>query len=168
MPNMGRIIKAHNKSVLKQHSRKEEKPSKNCNCRKKSDCPLKGNCMIKSVIYQADLTTTNGKAYSYIGLTEHEFKKRWYAHKQSFKNPKYRLSTELSKLVWELQDNNIEHNINWKIITRSNSYRAGEKFCNLCLTEKLHILKNPDSINKRSELTSKCRHLNKFLVRSCI
>ena len=168
MPNVGRIIKAHNKSVLKQHARKEETPIKNCNCRIKNNCPLKGNCMIKSVIYQADLTTMNGNTYSYIGLTEHEFKKRWYAHQQSFKNSKYRLSTELSKLVWELKDNNIEHNINWKIITRSNSYKAGERFCNLCLTEKFHILKNPDSINKRSELTSKCRHLNKFLVRNCI
>ena len=110
---------------------------------------------IKSVIYKADLTTTEGKMYSYIGLTENEFKKRWYAHQQSFKNPKYRLSTELSKLVWELKDKDVEYNINWKIITRSNSYRAGERFCNLCLTEKLHVLKNVDSINKRSELTSK-------------
>ena len=45
---------------------------------------------------------------------------------------------------------------------------AGEGFCNLCLTEKFRILKSPDSIGRRSGLTSKCRHLNGFLVRDCI
>ena len=39
--------------------------------------------------------------------------------------------------------------------------------CQLCLTEKLWIIKflnNKDLLNKKSELIIKCRHLNKFLL----
>ena len=81
---------------------------RHCNCRNKDNCPLKGNCQISSVVYQATISTATGESYSYIGLTENEFKKRWYGHSQSFNNPKYRLSTELSKLIWELKENNTE------------------------------------------------------------
>ena len=41
------------------------------------------------------------------------------------------------------------------------------KKCRLCLQEKFEILAypNPDELlNKRSELVSKCRHVNKFLL----
>ena len=117
------------------------------------------------MVYQATVSTATGESYSYIGLTENEFKKRWYGHSQSFNNPEYRLRTELSKLIWELKVNNTEYKVDWKIITKAGSYTAGAKHCNLCLTEKLYILKNPDSLNKRSEILSKCRHARKFLIR---
>ena len=166
MPNLGRIIKAHNRSVLKPQENSDETPAKSCNCRNGNNCPLKGECLVKSVVYQADVKTAAGDTYSYIGLTENQFKTRWYGHNQSFKNPKYRLSTELSKLIWELKESGVEHRIDWKIITKSNSYTAGAPYCNLCLTEKLYILKNSKSINKRSELISKCRHSRKFLIQN--
>ncbi len=169
MPNMGRILKSHNRSVLSKQSNNGNIPERSCNCRNQDTCPLKGQCQVPSVVYQADVTSSTGKKYSYIGLTENQFKKRWYGHSQSFNNSKYRLSTELSKLTWELKESGIEYKIDWKIITRSNTYSAGARYCNLCLTEKLHILKNfknPTSINKRSELISKCRHARKFLIQN--
>ena len=93
-------------------------------------------------------------------------KTRWYNHRQSFKNPKHRLSTELSKLVWGLKEKSIEYRIDWKIITKSKKYnKAGAGHCSLCLDEKLYILKNSGAINKRSEIISKCRHSRKFLVK---
>ena len=55
--------------------------------------------------------------------------------------------------------------VDWKIITKSKKYKAGAGHCGLCLDEKLYILKNPGTINKRSEIISKCRHSRKFLVR---
>ena len=56
----------------------------------------------------------------------------------------------------------------WKIIDKSHPYKNGSKRCNLCITEKLHIINadETNSINKRSELISKCRHENKFYLRN--
>ncbi len=164
MPNVGTILKGHNKAVL---SKKNDESDERCNCRNKEECPLNGKCLTKSVVYKAEASTATGQSFTYIGLTENEFKTRYYGHTQSFRDEKYRLSTELSKIIWDLNDKKVEHCIDWKIITKSRSYKPGSRFCNLCLTEKLHIIKNPDSINKRSELLSKCRHARKFLVRYC-
>ena len=102
----------------------------------------------------------------YIGLTENTFKQRYFNHVQSFKNPKYENSTELSKYIWQLKRNNDNFNIKWSIIQRSQAYSNKTKRCNLCLTEKLSIL-NADkakTLNKRSELVSKCRHENKYYL----
>ena len=105
------------------------------------------------------------KEYKYIGLTESTFKRRWYGHCQTFKDPKLRLATELSKLVWELKDKNTEFNIRWTTIQRARSYNQGRS-CNLCTSEKYWIVKTPESINTRNELISKCRHMRKFLIDS--
>ena len=164
-PNMGRILKNHNKSVL-QTETKDASP-RECNCRVKSDCPLQGHCLVTCSVYQADVETENGETYPYIGLADGEFKTRWYNHNKSFRTVKYKNDTELSKLIWDLKDKNIQNVIKWKIIAKCSSYRAGSKFCNLCLTEKLHILKNPASINKRTEIVSKCRHRRKYLINMC-
>ena len=44
-------------------------------------------------------------------------------------------------------------------------YKNGQRTCNLCLTEKLFIIKCRDKhlLNSRSEIISKCRHKRKFL-----
>ena len=50
-------------------------------------------------------------------------------------------------------------------------YNPATKRCNLCLAEKYHIMKAPRTItlNKRSELISKCRHKDKYkLMDFCI
>ena len=161
---MGRLLKGHNKSVLETKS--EELKGKQCNCRDITTCPLQGNCLQDSVVYQADVKTAIGNTYPYIGLAD-VFKPRWYDHQKTFRDRKYKNRTELSKLCWELKDNNINYHIDWKILKRSNSYQAGSKICNLCLDEKLCIIKNPTCINKRTELVSKCRHKRKFLVKFC-
>ena len=47
------------------------------------------------------------------------------------------------------------------------AYSNISKKCQLCLPEKFEILNcnNPNELlNKRSELISKCRHVNKFLL----
>ena len=51
---------------------------------------------------------------------------------------------------------------------KSISYTGGSKRCNLCLEEKLSILKEKDNclLNKRSEIVSACQHKNKFQVKN--
>jgi hypothetical protein len=125
------------------------------------------NCLAKSVIYQATVTTSDKRpTATYVGLTENEFKTRYTNHKASFNNYEKRNSTELSKYIWNLKNNNISYSIRWKILKRAKSYSNASKRCNLCIWEKYFIICKPDiaTLNRRNELVSTCRHANKFLI----
>ena len=53
------------------------------------------------------------------------------------------------------------------VYRRVPSYSNITKSCMLCLHEKFEILTYPNQdelLNKRSELVSKCRHINKYLL----
>ena len=162
MQNVGNVIQSSNKSVL-ENQNDSVLDTRTCNCRNKPSCPLNGKCLTPSVIYEATLNTSN-ESHEYIGLTEGPFKDRYNNHNQAFKHSKYRNSTELSKKVWDMKDSNKSYNISWRILQQARAYKGGGRTCDLCVSEKLHILKNPDSLNKRSELVSKCRHARKYLL----
>ena len=168
LPNVSRIISAHNKKVLNHPTDTNNENEKLCNCRRKNECPLNGNCLEKEVIYKCNVKkvdTEEGKHY--IGLTANSFKQRWYNHKHTFRNEDKKKSTELSNHIWDLQLTDISPKLNWEIIDHARPYINGSKQCNLCLTEKYHIMTSKlDLINKRSELVSKCRHVNKFLLKN--
>ena len=90
----------------------------------KNTCPLNGNCL-QWVIYQATVKRNdNNTSETYIGLTENALKTRYRNYTASFRHTKHRNSTELSKHVWSLKDNNI-----------GSSYNSSSKRCNLCLKE---------------------------------
>ena len=162
MDNMGKIINAHNKSIIRES---DPVPSKTCNCRKPIDCPLSGNCLTKSVIYEATVSTNQGNK-NYIGLCETEFKVRYSNHKSAFKHERKRNSTSLSKYVWELKDAKSDFTVKWKILKKCQSYSNISKRCQLCLWEKYFIItaNKSTNLNSRSELISKCRHSNKYLL----
>ena len=162
MPNMGNIIQSHNKTIL--GSQNDTAPNtRTCNCRNKSSCPLDGKCLTPSIIYEATLSTSDEK-HEYMGSTEFPFKTRYGNHKKSFTHNRYRSDTELSKKVWDMKDANKSYNISWRVLQQARTYTGGGGTCDLCVTEKLHILKNPNSLNKRTELVSKCRHARKYLL----
>ena len=52
---------------------------------------------------------------------------------------KHRNSIELSKHIWTLKDNNIEHFISWRILSSLSPYNSLSKRCNFCLKEKFLI-----------------------------
>ena len=87
-------------------------------------------------------------------------------HKLNFRNRKYANCTELAKHTWKLKDNKENYKIRWSIISSASAYNNISKQCNLCLTEKLHIIKadKTSNINKRTELISKCHHQNKYFL----
>ena len=163
MPNVAAIIRRHNRSVLKSH---DNQFMAQCNCRNKEDCPLNGDCQQECVIYRAEVTdSVSSSKPSYIGLTEGSFKKRYYQHTQTFRHEKYQYSTELSKYIWQLKRQGTDYSIKWSIIIKARPYSNTAKRCDLCISEKLHILEAKSAIlNKRSELISKCRHENKFYL----
>ena len=174
MNNTKQIIDNHNKRILNasKHTDKSTDNSvdnKSCNCRQKNSCPLNGNCLQSSVIYQATVKRNdNNTSETYIRLTENAFKTRYRNHTASFRHTKHRNSTELSKHVWSLKDNNIDYSISWRIISSSSSYNSSSKRCNLCLKEKFLIICRPDlsSLKKRNKLISSCCHRNNELLRN--
>ena len=174
MNNTKQIIDNHNKRILKSSEHNDTptsktKDNKTCNCRQKDACPLDGNCLQPSVIYQATVTSKdNPTPETYIGLTENEFKTRYRNHIASFRHTRSRNSTELSKHIWNLKDNSIDYSISWRILSSTKAYNSASKRCNLCLKEKLLIICRPDisTLNKRNELVSSCRHRNKALLRN--
>ena len=121
------------------------------------------------MIYKATITAPNTPNKQYIGLAGNTFKQRFYGHTDSIKpnhpNPeKARKETELSKHVWELRDKGKQETISWEIVQKCIPYQCGSRRCDVCLSEKLHILQaDPSSsLNKRSELVSTCRHQARY------
>ena len=149
MPNMKATIDGHNNKLLSE----PENNTNKCNCRTKANCPLKGECQTKSVVYQAQVTA-NGGTESYVGITEGEFKTRYRNHLTSFNNASKKNSTELSKHIWSLKENNTNYNIKWTILSKAKAYSNIGKKCNLCITEKFYILFKPElsSLNSRRKL----------------
>lgn len=86
MPNFKQAILSHNKKILQDHRKDQLPVPKGCNCRKKDECPLKGECLTQAIIYKATVTQTDSNIQdTYIGLTENSFKTRFNLHKSSFK-----------------------------------------------------------------------------------
>ena len=59
-----------------------------------------------------------------------------------------------------------EIDVSWSILDISPPYKNGTRTCQLCLSEKYHIIfhEQGNLLNKRSEILSNCRHQNKFLL----
>ena len=96
------IISSHNKQILAPKNKQVR-----CNCRVKNSCPLDNKCLTSQLIYQADVTNNlDGEYKYYLGLAEITFKEQYSNSKSSFKNESNKNSTELSKYVWSLRDNN--------------------------------------------------------------
>ena len=137
-----------------------------CNCRVKPSCPLNGDCQVQCIVYEAEVKADGEDSKIYTGLSEPPFKVRFANHQTSMKHRKYENSTELSKRVWQLRDTGKEPQVTWRVVEKSRAYSTTSKTCNLCTAEKYRIITSDQSktLNKRSELVSKCRHRNKFLL----
>lgn len=168
MPNVKQLIDGHNKAILKntETAQLRQDEGKKCNCRKKEECPLNGECLVSEVVYQATVNTQDTKE-TYIGLTATQFKARYSNHQMSFRHEKRRNETELSKHLWKLKEDNKDFTVTWKILAKAKPYTNLTKRCNLCTTEKFFLITKPHmaTLNKRNELISTCRHRRKFIIR---
>ena len=162
---MSKIIKGHNKKIVQ----KETKETLQCKSRVKTDCLLSGGCIKESVIYKCTATTCNSKKV-YLGLTEGEFKKqRYYDHVKSFKNEFYANSTTLSSYIWEMKKRkDIAPALTCEILRTAKTFQYNKKVFFIPPRETSdHTYPYPDQLlNRRSELATKCRHENKFLLKN--
>ena len=139
-----------------------------CNAGNRTECPLRGNCLDKSVVYCGKVTISKGNGKNYIGVTENTWKDRNYKHRNSYNDPTKKNDTGLSKYIWDLKGKGVKMEdikFEWSIIDHATPFINSTHKCNLCLTEKFHIIKTSlELINKRLELISKCCHENKFYL----
>ena len=115
------------------NSSKTTDDERKCDCTRKfkNNCPLQGNCLQKSVVYQAHLTTTKN-TMTYTGMTKNSFNSRFLVHNATIeKRPPKEKVTTLSAHVWDLKDRNIPFTIKWSIKTqlKSNSWLSSPFLC---------------------------------------
>ena len=131
--------------------------TKTCNCNRKTDSPMDGNCLSECLINKGTVSTTaNTFRYS---TCENTFKERYNNHNYSFRNKSREKNTKLNK-------KDINYFINWNIALKSEKYVCGSRKCDLCICKKLLISKADSNalLNKREELVSKYRHRNKLTL----
>ena len=124
---------------------------------------MDGECRANAIVYKATVTTDDGDTMDYLGSTENEFKVRHANHKSSFKNQHLRSATRLSQYIWKLKEEGKPSEIKWKLQYQSRPYKCGTRKCDLCISEKLEILRSEPSrtLNRRSEIANKCKHRSK-------
>ena len=170
MPNRKTKIHKHNKNTLEKAQQKHP-DTQLCNCTNKKQCPLKGQCLTESIVYQANITAniTGYKEKVYLGVSETTFKVRYGNHKQSFTKQHHKNDTELSKEYWKVKQLNGTPRIKWKVLKKCHAYNQKKRQCILCLNEKYEIAcyKGDNLLNKRTEILGTCRHRNKYKLKNC-
>ena len=104
-------------------------------------------------MYKATLETVE-----YIGVTDNSFKTRYNNHKESFQSDDKKSATTLAAYIHN-KGLNPDPTIRWEIVQTCPEYAPGQPTCSLCLSEKLHIVKNMNntrSLNKRTDIGNKC------------
>ena len=112
---------------------------------------LGGHCLVKSVVYRAEVIDSGGKTETYIGLTSNTVKERFYGHRHSFKHADSESSATLSAHIWDLKQNNKNFNINWSVLDRAKSFNPVTRKCNLCVLEKYFIIFQPEEASTRDQ-----------------
>jgi hypothetical protein len=155
---MSALIKSHNKMILSNNTVKDT--MKGCNCRDGvASCPMGGNCLDKSMVYKAEVSTSRGKKH-YYGQTYRTFKERFYGHQHDLRHNHKAESTTLSQYVWKMREQGEQPLITWSKVTSAKPYMLGGRACQLCITEKTEIAKDTSGsmLNRRRELMNKCLH----------
>ena len=98
------------------------------------------SALCKEIAVQRELFTKQPCQTTKHTLATDTFKKRYYNHKSSFQNERYKNSPALSTYIWENQINTAD--IHWSIVVNAEPYKAGQNTCALCLAEKFW---NPES-----------------------
>ena len=91
---------------------------------------------------------------------------------RTIKNPSTKKSnkydTQLSNELWKIKAAKEEPVLVWKMLGQYQPYNVNTKRCLLCLNEKVQIAiyRGNNMMNKRTEIISKCRHRNKYVLAS--
>ena len=118
MPNMKSVIQNHNAILLSKYT--TPVPARACSCCQKSECPLNNKCLSEILVYEAAVSQASSQINKYYyGNCEKTFKERYNNHTGTFRKKNKQKSTELSKHIWELKTNSIQHQISWDKASRA-------------------------------------------------
>ena len=146
MLNMKSVIQNHNANLPSKHTTPVSALS--CSCCQKSECLLNNKCLSESLVSKAAVSQTPSQINKYYyGTYEKTFKECYNNHTATFSNKTKQKSTQLSKHIWELKENSIQHQISWGTASRACPYNGCLWKCNLCQAEILTIAKaDPSSL----------------------
>jgi hypothetical protein len=125
----------------------QPKPKARCNCQKKGECPVPGECNQDGAIYQASVTSTGGKVEN--------FKKRYPNHMKNLLDETDPGGTSLSKYFWREKNAGNDPKVTWKFLERNVPiFNPVTNKCRLCLREKFNIVLKPSvaTLNSRQEI----------------
>ena len=168
LPSMGKKVANHNKRVLNSYTKNNNKEPATCNCQKskKHECPVPGACNENGVIYQAKVSTSDGKIENYVGLAKN-FKKRYSKHKRTLKSKTVDGQTTLSNYVWDRREKQLNPVVTWHYLEKHiPDFNPISGKCKLCTREKFQIVLNPSvaTLNQRTEMFASCRHKGSYLL----
>ena len=165
MNSMSKLIKGHNKKVTSKPPDQRLK----WNCRKKTECPMEGNCQVNNIVYKCDVIKPFSKNV-YLGLAERELKSRFYDYKLSYKHKRYSNKTTLSSYLGHLKSVSSETcNLKWSVLRCVPLYSYFKEMPLVLIWKAGNSYQNlKEQLNKRSELICKCRHANRFLSKNYI
>ena len=101
----------------------------------------------------------------YIGQTNNTFRKRLGLHESDTNCGRTRCALS-AYLIDQKKKGKEPESIQWSMIKPIKPRGRGDRYCNLCLSEKVFILRgNQDLLlNKRSELMQRCRHRDRLML----
>ena len=135
MPNIKAEIHKHHKNILEKAQQKHQ-DTPLCNCTNKKQCPLHGQCLTESIIYQANITAnTPGITKTFLGVSETTFKVCNSNNKKMFTKPRHKNDTDLSKAYGKVKQENRIPRIKWKVLRKCHAYNQKKRQCILCLNE---------------------------------
>ena len=107
------FIVKHNSKILKSSATTQPKPKAVCNCQKKQNCLVPGQCNQDGVVYQATVTSATGRVGTYVGLAKN-FKRRYPKHKKNILEEGAPGKTSLSTYYWQEKNSGWDPKITWK------------------------------------------------------
>ena len=124
-------------------------------------------CLKESLVYYSTIGCNhkNYKPKLYKESYGTSFKKRYRNHKKPFNVPLYKHDTTLSTKHWNSKTKQLNPRIAWKMKRIYKPYNPISKRCNLCLTERLKILDDPDK-NLLNKIIFHCRQKNKYRLKT--
>ena len=156
LPNIKAAMQRHNHRVLRDEMASQPRM---CNCGNRP-CPVNNQCLARGTIYEATVTTRDEESL-YIGSSCDTFKSRYNQHNSDFNDAAKRGKTALAGKIHDLKDAGTPYTIRWKILHKHTiSERPAGRMCAVCNLERFAIAMADMNkcLNKRSELTSKCKH----------
>ena len=105
---------------------------------------------------------TETNTSSYVGMTRNSLKTRYYNHLKCFNNKRYRNETKLSKYLWTLKEEEVEHTIVWGSYVNLTPAYYGPGYVTYASRRKVRLLsraKPSIQLNRRVEVST-CSHVS--------